>query len=75
MLGYLELDQNSLTGLIPQEIENLPSLVYLDLRYNSFNGIIPGGLCHLNDIEKEEPWIGMYFDCNESLCGCSTCAC
>ena len=47
----LELDDESLTGIIPPALGNLPSLTHLDLSDNSLTGNIPRKLAHLDNLQ------------------------
>ncbi|XP_042491617.1 probable inactive receptor kinase At5g10020 [Macadamia integrifolia] len=49
-LVSLDLSDNSLSGILPQEISKLHSLLYLDLSHNNFEGSIP---VDLPDVLKE----------------------
>ena len=47
----LALQENNLTGEIPDEIENLENLEYLDLSQNELNGKIPDEVWELENLE------------------------
>ncbi|KAL6888499.1 hypothetical protein ACP4OV_009525 [Aristida adscensionis] len=47
----LNLGNNSLTGVIPQEIGQLKSLVILNFSYNSLSGEIPPQICNLSNLQ------------------------
>lgn len=49
--GFRYLDDNNITGEIPQEIGNLSNLTILKLVKNQFNGTIPGSLGHLSELQ------------------------
>ncbi|CAH2035334.1 unnamed protein product [Thlaspi arvense] len=46
-LTYLEMDNNSLTGLIPRELASCPSLTLLNLAMNKFTGILSHAIGNL----------------------------
>ncbi|KAH7518819.1 hypothetical protein FEM48_Zijuj09G0211400 [Ziziphus jujuba var. spinosa] len=52
VLSHLEvLNSNGFTGPIPEDIQNLTSLVHLDLSFNFFNTSIPSWLYSLSHLE------------------------
>ncbi|WRX20510.1 Leucine-rich repeat - like 10 [Theobroma cacao] len=48
----LDLSNNSFHGRIPEEIQNLGSLIVLNLSHNSFSGQIPPALENLKELES-----------------------
>ncbi|KAF5468531.1 hypothetical protein F2P56_012675 [Juglans regia] len=50
-LMYLELDNNSLTGLIPPDLGSCLSLALLNLAGNNLNGTLPGQLGNLSRLQ------------------------
>lgn len=50
-LSILQLDDNALTGPIPQEIGNCSSLYLLSLSHNSLSGAIPSSISMLKRLE------------------------
>nr|XP_034591724.1 receptor-like protein 3 [Setaria viridis] len=47
----LNLGINNFTGVIPENIGQLKTLLSLNLRYNNFIGAIPQSICNLTDLE------------------------
>ena len=47
----VELDDESLTGIVPPALGNLPSLTHLDLSDNSLMGSIPRELAHMDNLQ------------------------
>ncbi|MBL7994544.1 VCBS repeat-containing protein [bacterium] len=48
----LNLSDNALMGVIPQEIGLLTNLVYLNLSKNQFTGVFPAQICGLTDLTQ-----------------------
>ncbi|CAB9526198.1 LRR receptor-like serine threonine-protein kinase [Seminavis robusta] len=81
-LGLLNLSNNSLSGVVPQELGELKqSLFTLNLEENPLlSGVFPESLCGLDGecagtaLVPCEGNYGIYFDCNSLMCGCG-CTC
>ncbi|KAK1572229.1 hypothetical protein Q3G72_029374 [Acer saccharum] len=50
-LTYLELENNSFTGIIPQQLGSCQSLTLLNLAQNHLTGSVPGQLGNLNHLQ------------------------
>ncbi|CAB9514674.1 Leucine rich repeat N-terminal domain [Seminavis robusta] len=79
-LTRVYLYDNALTGQVPTELVSLwenGSLEGLRLQNNDLSGTIPEGLCGMGKVENQDDWWehGLWFDCNDKLCGCSWCPC
>ena len=61
-LEYLDISQNSFSGIIPSFVGAFSSLQYLSLSGNSFIGYLPSSLCQLHNLTS------LYFDNNNFVC-------
>ncbi|CAB9524481.1 Leucine Rich Repeat [Seminavis robusta] len=81
-LSWLEMANNSLSGIVPQELSALQqSLHTLTLQDNPLlSGSLPDALCQTNGtctsniLFQCEGSYGLSFDCTDILCGCG-CSC
>lgn len=51
MIGYIKLDNNKLTGIIPNEIDQLTNLKYMFLYNNKLEGNIPSSIGNLSNLQ------------------------
>ncbi|KAI3748949.1 hypothetical protein L6452_12411 [Arctium lappa] len=51
-LVNLDLEDNSIDGIIPDSIRGLSMLEMLDLSFNSLNGSLPASLCQLSKLDQ-----------------------
>ena len=69
-LSFLYLDNNQLTGPIPSDLGNFPSLTVLDAHANRLTGSVPEGVCQL----VSSGILSVEVDCDEVTCDCG-CLC
>lgn len=75
-LTHVFLHNNSLTGELAPGFLNKTSL--LSLGANDLSGTISDELCLLGELPAnavQDQWVGLYFDCDDDLCGCTWCPC
>ena len=63
---FMALNENMLTGEVPEQLGDIESLESLKLGGNSLTGDLPESICSLDDLET------LSVDCKEVECSCCT---
>jgi len=67
----IKFPYNDLSGTVPTELVSLVNMTMFNVSNNPrLSGTIPDLFCRIGEIQKEDDYYRLDFDCSSTLCGC-----